>query len=115
MKKVLLMAMCLLLVAGCEKKQENEVKEEPKQVSVQLEDIEVELGEELLNTKGIISVSDGEVVTPEAKVETSVLGEQKIKIVAKNEGIPNPFSSVTAKLSFKLGAILSYIDEYKPL
>ena len=108
MKRVLLMFMCLILVAGCEKKVEPEKKEETKPVSVQLEDVEVELGTELLNTKGIISVINGELVTEEEKVETSVLGVQKVKIVAKNEAGEEKEFEYNVKVVDKTAPVITY-------
>ena len=85
MKKTILMFMCLVLVAGCGKKEEP--KEEPKteQISVELEDIEVEVNGEATNTQGVINVFNGEIVSKEEKVDTSVLGEKIITVIVQKK------------------------------
>lgn len=111
MKKGVLALTCLLLLTGCgkeaEKPQEN-VKEEIKQVSVQLQDVEVEIGEDLLNTKGIVSIKDGELVTKEEKVETSVLGVQKVKIVAKSQNGEESEFEYNVSVVDKTAPVISY-------
>ena len=84
MKKVLIIICCLFLLVGCGKKKE-EPKEEKVETKVELKDVKVALNEELLNTSGIVNIEDGELITEETKIDTSVLGEQKVVIVVKNK------------------------------
>ena len=95
MKKLIIMIMCLTLIVGCGKKETTEVKEEPEkvQISVELEDVEVEVNGEVTNTQGVINVFNGEIVSQEEKVDTSVLGEKIITIIAKDlDGEEKEFS-----------------------
>ena len=90
MKKRLLLSLIIIvslfLITGCGKTNNQEKQEEAKkEVSVIVEDVEVEYGEKLLNTSGVVRVDDGEIVTKEENVDTSVLGVQEVKIVAKSE------------------------------
>ena len=84
MKKVLIIFCCLFLLVGCGKKKE-EKKEEKVEPKVEVKDVNVALGEEITNKKGIVNIEDGELVTEETQVDTSVLGEQKIVIVVKDK------------------------------
>ena len=95
MKKLIIMIMCLTLIAGCGKKETTEVEEEPEkvQISVELEDVEVEVNGDVTNTQGVINVFNGEIVSQEEKVDTSVLGEKIITIIAKDlDGEEKEFS-----------------------
>ncbi|MBQ4030267.1 MAG: D-alanyl-D-alanine carboxypeptidase family protein [Bacilli bacterium] len=97
MKKLLIMIMCLTLIAGCGKKETTKEKEPEKeekvQISVELEDVEVEVNGEVTNTQGVINVLNGEIVSQEEKVDTSVLGEKIVTIIARDlDGEEKEFS-----------------------
>ena len=98
MKKILIIIACLVLLVGCGKKKEEE-KPEPVEAKVELKDVEVSLNEEVLNTSGVVNVEDGEVLTDEEKIDTSVLGVQKVVIKVKSkDGIEKEYSyNVTVK------------------
>ncbi len=86
MKKLLVLLLSFLLITGCGKKEESKEVEEPKipDAVVELEDKEVEVNTELLNTAGIINTLNCEVLTEEEKVDTSVLGETLVTIKVKD-------------------------------
>ncbi len=86
MKKVLLVLSGFLLITGCGKKEETKEVEEPKvpDAVVELENKEVEINEELMNTSGIVKTENCDVITTEEKVDTSVLGETAVTIKVKD-------------------------------
>ena len=87
MKKSLIMFFSILALVGCGKKEENK-KEEieiKKEVSVKTENLKLKYGEEVLNTKGIVEIENGTLLTEESNIDTSVLGTQAITIRVKDE------------------------------
>ena len=86
MKKILLVLSGFLLITGCGKKEETKEVEEPKvpEAIVELENKEVEINEELINTSGIVKTENCDVITTEEKVDTSVLGETAVSIKVKD-------------------------------
>ena len=85
MKKLLLIISCVFLIAGCDKKIDIEIVDNFEDVKVELKDQEIEINKDLLNTSGIVNIEHGELITEEANIDTSNLGEQEIKIIVKNE------------------------------
>jgi len=86
MKKILILLVSFLLITGCGKKEESKTVDEPEipEAEVKLEDKEVEVNTELLNTSGIINTLNCEVLTKEENVDTSVLGETLVTIKVKD-------------------------------
>lgn len=86
MKKILILLVSFLLITGCGKKEESKKVDEPEipEAEVKLEDKEVEVNTELLNTSGIINTLNCEVLTKEENVDTSVLGETLVTIKVKD-------------------------------
>ena len=86
MKKLFLLLFIFLLVVGCGKQKESkevEAEKVPKAV-VELEDQEVEINTEFLNTSGIVNTLNCVVLTEEENVDTSVLGEKIVTIKVKD-------------------------------
>ena len=87
MKKSLIMFFSILALVGCGKKEEKK-KEEieiKKEVSVKTKNLKLKYGEEVLNTKGIVEIENGTLLTEESNIDTSVLGTQAITIRVKDE------------------------------
>ena len=84
MKKILISILFVLTLVGCEKKETKEVEEKKPEAIVELENKEVEVNEEFINTSGIVKTENCELITTEEKVDTSVLGEKDITIVVKD-------------------------------
>lgn len=84
MKKVLISILFVLTLVGCEKKETKEFEEKKPEAIVELENKEVEVNEEFINTSGIVKTENCELITTEEKVDTSVLGEKDITIVVKD-------------------------------
>ncbi len=85
MKKLLIILTSLLLIVGCGKKESTEVVDDFVDATCELQDQEIEINEELLNTKAVVNIEHGTLVTEESKIDTTVLGEQEITIIVKNE------------------------------
>ena len=100
MKRLLVMLLFVLSLVGCGKKEETkEVEEKKPEAIVELENKEVEINEEFINTSGIVKTENCELITTEEKVDTSSLGEKEITIVVKD------LNNKEKNYSFKLNVI----------
>ncbi len=78
MKKIFSFLFLLLLLSGCEK------KEEPKELEIEINDLEININEEAYNTDGIITLNNGDIVSEKEQIDTSKLGEQEITLLIKD-------------------------------
>ena len=86
MKKVLIVLICVLLLVGCGKKDEETKKEDKSTFSaeVTVRDREVEIGTKIDNLDAV-KVEKGKIISKKEDLDTSKIGVQNIKVTIEDE------------------------------
>ena len=86
MKKVLIVLICVLLLVGCGKKDEETKKEDKSTFSaeVTVRDREVEIGTKIDNLDAV-KVEKGKLISKKEDLDTSKIGVQNIKVTVEDE------------------------------
>ncbi len=86
MKKVLMVLICVLLLVGCGKKDEETKKEDKSTFSaeVTVRDREVEIGTKIDNLDAV-KVEKGKLISKKEDLDTSKIGVQNIKVTVEDE------------------------------